>query len=60
MSERTFSTVEKATEFASLMKNLCGQEVIVLQQGSHWVVRPDSGTKTIVEVTEELLRQVRK
>jgi hypothetical protein len=34
--------------------------VTVLQQGSYWVVRPGTGTKTIVEVTEELLRQVRK
>jgi hypothetical protein len=60
MSERTFSTVEKAAEFASLMKKLCGREVTVVQQGGEWVVRPGFGQKTIVEVTEALLRQVGK
>lgn len=60
MSERTFSTFEKATEFASLMKKLCGQEVNVVQHGAEWVVRPGFGQRTIVEVTEALLRQVGK
>jgi hypothetical protein len=60
MSERTFSTFEKATEFASLMKKLCGREVAVVQQDDDWVVRPCFGQKTIVEVTEALLRQVGK
>jgi hypothetical protein len=60
MSERTFSTFEKASMFASLMKKLSGREATVLQQGGHWVVRPGFGQKTIVEVTEELLRQVGK
>jgi hypothetical protein len=60
MSERIFSTFEKATEFAVLMKKLCGQEVTVVQYGPEWVVRPGFGRKTIVDVTEALLRQVGK
>lgn len=60
MSERTFSTFDQASEFAALMKKLCGQEVVVVQDGSEWVVRPGLGRKTIVEVTEALLRQVGK
>lgn len=60
MSERTFNTFETATDFAALMKKLCGQEVVVVQHGTEWVVRPGLGRKTIVEVTEALLRQVGK
>jgi hypothetical protein len=60
MSERTFNTFEKATDFAALMTKLCGQEVMVVQYGTEWVVRPGLGRKTIVEVTEALLRQVGK
>lgn len=60
MSERIFSTFEQATTFAALMKKLSGQPASVLQQGAHWVVRPGFGSKSIVEVTEELLRQIGK
>jgi hypothetical protein len=60
MSERTFTTFERATEFAALMKKLCGQDVAVVQHGPEWVVRPSFGRKSIVEVTEALLRQVGK
>lgn len=60
MSERTFDSFEKASVFASLMKKLSGRQVNIMQQGAHWVVRPGFGSKSIVEVTEELLRQVGK
>lgn len=60
MSERTFSTFEEASAFASLMKKLCGQDMIVLQQGAVWVVGPRFRQQTIVEVTEALLRQLSK
>jgi hypothetical protein len=60
MSERTFSSFEKATAFASLMKKLCGQEMSVWHRGDAWVVRPGFGQQTIVEVTEALLRQIGK
>jgi hypothetical protein len=60
MSERTFSTFETATAFATMMKKLCGHEIVVLQQGGEWVVRPGFGQQTIVEVTEALLRQIGK
>jgi hypothetical protein len=60
MSERTFSTFKKATEFSVLMKKFCGREVAVIQHGPGWVVRPSFGRQTIVEVTEALLRQVGK
>ncbi|MDB5770805.1 MAG: hypothetical protein V7606_576 [Burkholderiales bacterium] len=60
MNERTFSSFETATTFAILMKKLCGNEPTVVQLGAEWVVRPGFGQKTIVEVTEALLRQVNK
>jgi hypothetical protein len=60
MSERTFDTFERAAEFAALMRKLCGQDVAVIQHGPKWAVRPSYGRKTIVEVTEALLRQVGK
>jgi hypothetical protein len=58
MSERTFSTLEKANLFASLMKKMSGQDMTILQRDGQWVVRPNFGSMSIVEVTEELLRQV--
>jgi hypothetical protein len=60
MSERIFNNFEKANMFASLMKKMSGQEFAVVQQEGHWVVRPNFGSKSIVDVTEELLRQIGK
>jgi hypothetical protein len=60
MNERTFSSYDKADEFASLVRRLSGQDAIVVQVESVWVVRPYFGRKSIIDVTEELLRQVAK
>jgi hypothetical protein len=50
--------LEKANLFASLMKKMSGQDMTILQRDGQWVVRPNFGSMSIVEVTEELLRQV--
>ncbi|MDB5728871.1 MAG: hypothetical protein JWR25_1173 [Noviherbaspirillum sp.] len=60
MNERTFNSYEKADIFAALVRKLSGQDAIVVQVDSVWVVRPYFGRKSIIDVTEELLRQVAK
>ncbi len=61
MSERKFNTLEEANHVARLVRILSGQPVSVVQDGEQtWVVRPDIGQRSIVEVTQALLRQVGK
>jgi len=61
MSERKFNTLEDANKFARLMKILSGQPVNVTCDGAgSWTVRPAVRQRSIVEVTEALLRQVGK
>jgi hypothetical protein len=61
MNERTFNSYDKADAFAALVRKLSGQDAIVVQvDASVWVVRPYFGRKSIIDVTEELLRQVAK
>lgn len=61
MSERKFTTLDEANRFARLMKILSGQPVNVTPDGEgSWTVRPAIRQRSIVEVTEALLRQVGK
>lgn len=61
MSERKFKTLEEANNVARLVRILSGQPVSVVQDGEDtWVVRPEIGQRSIVEVTQALLRQVGK
>lgn len=61
MSERKFKKQEEANQVARLVRILSGQPVLVIQtDGNTWVVRPEIGQRSIVEVTEALLRQVGK
>lgn len=60
MSERRFPTLEAANRMADLMSRMGVGGVSVLRQSDYWVLRVNSGPKTMIEVTEELLRQVSK
>jgi hypothetical protein len=60
MSERRFKTVEEANVFARLMRNVSGLEVKVSRDGDNWIVHAARRSWSMVEVTEELLRQVGK
>ncbi len=61
MSERKFKTLDEANHVARLVRILSGQPVSVVQDGEDtWVVRPEIGQRSIVEVTQALLRQVGK
>ena len=46
--------------FGKLMKKLTGRGVTMPEDGSRGVIRPDMKPQSIVEVTEELLRQLKK
>lgn len=46
--------------FARLMKRLTGKRVAMPEDESRKVIRPVSGELSIVEVTEELIRQLKK
>lgn len=60
MSERLFETQEEANIYVTMLKRLAGLEVRVVRNGEHWMVKPPRRTMSIVEITEELLRQVGK
>jgi hypothetical protein len=46
--------------YARLMKRLTGKYVTMPVDDGRKVIRPDAGERTIVEVTEELMRQLKK
>lgn len=46
--------------FAKLMKKLTGRQVTMPEDCSRKVIRPGTGEMSIVEVTEELMRQLKK
>lgn len=60
MSERKFPSLHEANNVAALIKKTAGHNVAVMQTGDHWVVRPITGPMSMVEVTQELLRQLGK
>jgi hypothetical protein len=60
MSERRFGTLEEANVFARLMRSVSGQEMCVSRDGKGWIVHGAQRSWSIVDVTEELLRQVGK
>lgn len=51
---------DEEIEFAKLMKRLTGKQVTMPDNESRKVIRLGTGDKSIVEVTEELLRQLKK
>ena len=46
--------------FAKLMKKLRGKQVTIPETDDRKVIRPGGGEMSIVEVTEELMRQLQK
>ena len=46
--------------FARLMKRLTGKQVLMPENEGRKVIRPDAGEMSIVEVTKELMRQLKK
>jgi len=46
--------------FAKLMKRLTGRQIIMPDAAGQKVIRPDTESKSIVEVTEELMRRLNK
>lgn len=57
MGERRFKTQEEANLFARMMRGISGLDVDVTPEGSGWVVQMAARSWSIVELTEELLRQ---
>ncbi|HYD59985.1 MAG TPA: hypothetical protein VEC35_06505 [Noviherbaspirillum sp.] len=46
--------------FAKLMKKLRGEQVTMPENDGRKVIRPDGREMSIVEVTEELMRQLKR
>ncbi|HJV86209.1 MAG TPA: hypothetical protein VJ698_12115 [Noviherbaspirillum sp.] len=59
MQDRETQTAEGTNLFVRLMKKLSGQKTVV-PASEHRVVRREPRSLSIVEVTEELLRQTGK
>ncbi|TFV87479.1 hypothetical protein E4K72_22510 [Oxalobacteraceae bacterium OM1] len=57
MGERRFKTQDEANLFARMMRGISGLEMDVAQDGAAWVVKMAARSWSMVELTEELLRQ---
>lgn len=51
---------DEEVAFARLMKRLTGKQVSMPEQEGRKVIRPGEGELSIIEVTEELMRQLKK
>jgi len=51
---------EEEVVFTRLMKRLTGKQVTMPENEARKVIRPGAGDLSIIEVTEELLRQLKK
>ena len=60
MNEPEGKLPEEEVLFGKLMKKLTGRQVTMPDDSSRGVIRPGTVPHSIVEVTEELLRQLKK
>lgn len=51
---------DEEVAFVRLMKRLTGRQVTMPEPEGRKVIRPDAGELSIVEITEELMRQLKK
>lgn len=60
MQEHESGTADETSLFAKLMKKLTRRNTTVLSDSERKVIRPHPESKSIVDVTEEVLRQTKK